>query len=1530
LYEKVIAIDPHHDQALAAKIRILLDSGDAEGALGAIALRRDQAEGEARALLELSRAELLLSPLNRPGEALEAVAVVIEGDLGEAARAQALALAGRLAAIDETRDRAVSLLERGAEAAKDPAVATAMVEVLLSASAGDIEQRAARRAWLNHFLARPELPPERALDLSVRALVRLPLDIEGWERAEKLARATQRVGVLAEAYRAVLGVGAKERPRFDDPDAVEELGRRAVEYHEEWFDEPETVVALLRRIVEITYSPAVMTTGNDVDAPPPIGSAWAFERLKLTFNLSERWDDLFALYDEVLAVTFDRDTRRELLEDAALAAKDLAGDATRAMGYFEALLALRDEARIRTALERLYERHGRHRPLITLLEGQLAGLSGDAAQKLRARIAGLWLDGAGEPLAAVLVIEQLLAAEPDRPEAFELLERVMAATEGEGKGADALAARRRAASQLKESYRKQGRVGELIRVLEIELEAAGTPGERAERIREIVGLRLSLGDQAGAFVDTSALLLLEPAEVPHRVELTRLAGALGRQAELAEALGRAAELAEGSNRIALLAQAAAVHRSELGNAGRAIELNRAILADAPAGDAAALTAARDLDRLLAEQGLAAERCDVLEQLATMEPAAAARRAARAELSRIAWAEVGDPERAIRAFRAALAEDGSDEAARAGLIEALERIGRWDELIEALEARAARAEGEVARADRVRAARILEEQSGDLDGAILAWTAIRKSPGNDVQSADALASLLEKTARWGELIALLEEEAMAASAPDRMAELWRRVGDLHLERTGKWGEAIAAYELSLEHRPSDPAARLGLETLVARLDPVPHRTTLEAGTAEERRAALASAVAVLGRIYAAADDWESQVGLLGPRLAAAEDDAVKIAILTETAGLLEQRRNDAAGAFDAIWRAFTLSPIAALGAEAIRLADGSDRWTVIATALAAGFDTRAEVSAEVARALWWNTALWQRDRRGDPAAAEAAFLRALDRDPGSVELLSALADVQRRAPGRALVDTLLRLAEARAGTGDLDHFGEAIEVAEGGAADPALAQQLAQNLFEAAATRWAEGAEGASNEISGRFPTPERAAAWSLEVLVRLSQGGDPTALVALYLRGAKLPFEATERRRLRLAAAEVADAETRISIYGELFAEDARDTLASERLDALYAEQGRSVERIALRERQIAVSSSVEERVALRFDRAALLEAQGDPAAAIAALRENLAEAPAHEASIERLAALLEAGKHHLDLVVLCEERAAKAELDGNEEIAGKLWAKAARLAETELADTARAIVAHRRALALRTPGSADALSRLLSARGDHAAAAEVLEQLCAAASAEELHLFALRLSDAHLAAGNAVAARGALERAIPVAAEGATLRDRLAELYRSASEWGKLADLIAEAVAHEADPVARGARLREAAELHWKRRGDPVAAIPFLQQAADLAPDDSALRRELSTVLIAGGRLEEAATALRVVIAAYGTRRPKDRALAHFELARVTLANGDRAVAVSELDLALKIDPANPEILQTLARLALEEGQLDRAARNYRALLLV
>ena len=88
------------------------------------------------------------------------------------------------------------------------------------------------------------------------------------------------------------------------------------------------------------------------------------------------------------------------------------------------------------------------------------------------------------------------------------------------------------------------------------------------------------------------------------------------------------------------------------------------------------------------------------------------------------------------------------------------------------------------------------------------------------------------------------------------------------------------------------------------------------------------------------------------------------------------------------------------------------------------------------------------------------------------------------------------------------------------------------------------------------------------------------------------------------------------------------------------------------------------------------------------------------------------------------------------------MWAGAALRAEEQLADVPRAIADHRRAAVLGEGASAVALARLLLARGDHAAAARVLEDLCEQASPEALPALALRLTDAYLAANDPDAAR--------------------------------------------------------------------------------------------------------------------------------------------------------------------------------------------
>ncbi|MBI2392596.1 MAG: tetratricopeptide repeat protein [Deltaproteobacteria bacterium] len=105
--------------------------------------------------------------------------------------------------------------------------------------------------------------------------------------------------------------------------------------------------------------------------------------------------------------------------------------------------------------------------------------------------------------------------------------------------------------------------------------------------------------------------------------------------------------------------------------------------------------------------------------------------------------------------------------------------------------------------------------------------------------------------------------------------------------------------------------------------------------------------------------------------------------------------------------------------------------------------------------------------------------------------------------------------------------------------------------------------------------------------------------------------------------------------------------------------------------------------------------------------------------------------------------------------------------------------------------------------------------------------------------------------------------------------------------------------------------------------------PDDRPLLLLLCDALSASGRGKEAADVLRKVIESFGGKRSKELAVYHHRLAQALDAQGERDAALQEFDLAFKIDPGNIIVLRDLGRLALDVGDLDRAQKTFRALLL-
>ncbi|HEX4447042.1 MAG TPA: tetratricopeptide repeat protein, partial [Polyangiaceae bacterium] len=727
---------------------------------------------------------------------------------------------------------------------------------------------------------------------------------------------------------------------------------------------------------------------------------------------------------------------------------------------------------------------------------------------------------------------------------------------------------------------------------------------------------------------------------------------------------------------------------------------------------------------------------------------------------------------------------------------------------------------------------------------------------------------------------------------------------------------------------------------------------------------------------AANAWPGLIDSYRDAIAGAArgDAALAITLWNKIGVALETRRDDAQGALGAYLKVLSLGPaggtaatavVLEAGCAAVRVAGWLGQWSVAAAALvdltrlqsgAAGqavavlehaaeatgaWDeaTRAldeaaagsDLRGTPARDLLARAAELHRDRLGDPEAAEVAFQRALEHDTSNASLLAALAQLQRREGGRPLIGTLLRLS--RAIGGDFELLREGSDVASDVVRDYPLARAIASELLELARARWTPP----NGEIPTDEPTSRAFALWSIERLAHLyEQDGQSRAVLETLVAGDALPFEPAVRRDLRRRAARIAidplgDDDLAIELYGSLFADDPQDAEAVERLAATYEKHGRSRELLALREGQIATTTVPGLRTVLRLEAAGLLVSLGEGARAAATLHANLRESERDEATVEALGTLLDREGKSTELRDLFAAQAQLAEMAGVKARAASLWARAAVLAEERLKDAEAASRYHARVVALEPqPGSLDALARLAVARGDFATAAEWLEQLVAVMPAEGRTEAILRLGEALVAAGRPEQAAERLDDSLRVDPEAEPVRAKLATLYREQAAWPKLARLVAGAAAHAPDKATRMARLLEAARLHADRCGEPEAAIPLLEQASDLAPEDQAVRLDLAEALAKAGRFDEAGAILQSMIDSFGARRPKERAPVHYQIARLQLSMGNRARALVELDTATRVDPQNPEILRALAELARDDGQLDRAEKSYRALLVV
>jgi tetratricopeptide (TPR) repeat protein len=1097
--------------------------------------------------------------------------------------------------------------------------------------------------------------------------------------------------------------------------------------------------------------------------------------------------------------------------------------------------------------------------------------------------------------------------------------------------------------QLRAIARHHDRTADLIVALTAAGEASDDRAERSSLWLEAADLLATAGRDDDA-VDLCRRILAE-GEVTESYarraahQLSDLLARGQREAERLPIVERLAELERSPSLQRQLLGEAARLAERLNEDERALRNWRKIL-ELDGGDHEALDATI---ALLDRGGHHRELIAALAQRAGAAVSMEQRRADRVRIAGIEETQLGEPAQAIDSWYAIARDFGYASDVVAALDRLLSATERWPELGEVLEGAVRRERSEAAH-HLVRCAKVLATQLGRTDTASeLYRQALELDPTDDAASAGLVALLDDPN---------LGEDAGEAlwRAFDRRGQ-WQRMIDLVEPRLATMGEdrkraALLADAARLSEQGNDSKAALGFVRRAIAFDP--RRRDLRAE---------------LLRLAEAENRWvEAAACLREAALAFGEDRGSAAELRREEGRIAEQNLRDYALACDAYRAANELMPSdASSGKGAVRcaaragrwadaaelivsvtlllgqvddevLADvelaaslADDAWLLACDALSTTLENGVELDSRLAGRLWGRIAEWHRDQTGDIERAKSAASRSVAAQPDDVETLQRLATLQRSSPSPELADTLLRL-DALVGEDSLDALREAAEITSNEDSGVAVLQRLFRKSSELVS----------SDRPATGIHTASESAAWAMQRLVDRLVSEDRGAQAArLLLRSGEIGLDAEARARAHLRAAELliagGDRSLAIDALRRVLADAPDDRTAIARLAELIELEEESSGTIALRHRQVEMTEDREARLALRLtfaDRTAKTEEKG---ACIDWLLQNLAEAPGHGATIDALCRVLDRRSQHKRLAEILEQQADIVRASGQRDQAASLWSRVADVAERNLADAARATAAHERAVAeVPSPRAFDALARLCSMQDQHGDAAKWLQRRLETATAAERTTVMHKLARTQLRAGRESDAIATLRAAFQESPHNAELRKLLLPLLRQREDWGALATTLAASLEHAGDEATVLSYAREAADVYYHKLGAITDAVPVLRRAVALAPEDKRLRAMLADGLRAVGELDEARALLGQLIEDFGRRGSPERAAAHTLMARVLSARGQVSEAMAQLDVASAMAPDDVVILRTLAELAREAGQLERAEAALRTLLLM
>lgn len=989
----------------------------------------------------------------------------------------------------------------------------------------------------------------------------------------------------------------------------------------------------------------------------------------------------------------------------------------------------------------------------------------------------------------------------------------------------------------------QGREAELVRLWLDEAPRATWSGAALEeRLRRAVELLHARGDAAGEYRVLDLLARERPDDEDVRQRLVAAAAELGdRDAFVARIDEQLEQAADAAARAELALRYHQVLTERFDDADAALALLVRAFDEAPT-----LALADAIRASMLRQGGADDLVELLRRGAG-RAASEVRIALLEAAADVARGEAGDAEAAYEILREVLEITPAAREARDWCIRHVDANARWGELIELLRGGAAVAEDPHAAYDlSIRASHVAREALRDatLEAELLSAAAALGPP-----RPDDLRRLFELRLEAGELDAaraVLTSDGWTASAEidatRALAHALRAAGrEEDAEALGEWGaerhpETNEAADVRLRKARRDRDYEAVLGEIDARLgrskELKPGEWTSLHREAGEAALALGDGVTALKHYVAVVDtpDPEPEAIRRAAELAVEIGDENRLSFILQSAANVREL--------------ITTRAIEARGAE---------------------------------RSAWF-VLLGQADEgAGDAAAAAEAYRQAIELAGGDMpeQAFQALARLYRKGGewqhlvslyeerigrGAEPAERVLCLYQMgliwRDSLGDEDRAEECL--ARALEAEPAYAAaQLAYGLLLHGRRRYAEALPYLRAQVDGG------ASAHRLALLDCLRHAGATEDALSLLDSILEREPELAELRAVRAELLEASGRTDEAAAEWSAYLDAAAPTVEPATAAAIHLRLARFAtqrgdEGEALRRFDLAQQHQPDNLEAVSALRA-LYETAADWQQVIALRTRELAlvgDLPTRMAHLKRVAEIYRDELGDLPRATATLERAIDADPD-DVEVLRALFALHA------IADDGRKLLV--------------VGERLLAREGEEAFDAESFMRL--ARAYEET-------------AGEPVRATELYGKAFALAPQDATLRDKYRDLAREIGDYAAFAPLEEEAIESLADPAEQARRYRELADVYARYLANPAAAASALQRARELAPNDTAMLRQL-------------ADAYALDPATYG----------------------EAAEAYRKL---LASDLLNPELLRILARLSGQLGDTDRAYGYYAALLVL